>query len=65
MLPLNLLFLEDDESGQMSDSAIPLAFDECRSSDANKPRISLSDFKLLKVLGKGSFGKVCGEDASP
>ena len=29
------------------------------SKDANDKPISKEDFELLKVIGKGSFGKVC------
>lgn len=56
-----LLSLEDDEQVQLPDDVIPATFDEShyRFSDTNKLRMTLADFNLLKVLGKGSFGKVC------
>lgn len=39
-----------NDSVPANDSSIPLSLD--------KPAISLADFQLLKVIGKGSFGKV-------
>lgn len=53
--------LEDDEQVQLPDDVIPATFDEShyRFSDMNKLRMTLADFNLLKVLGKGSFGKAC------
>ena len=47
-----------DEDSKQEDEAPEMLAEECVNLLVPGKKISLDDFKLLKVIGRGSFGKV-------
>jgi len=39
--------------------------DGCADRDLSSKKMSINDFHFIKVLGKGSFGKVCQDYIAP